>query len=163
MPKDHARKKALADLKDELGIKHTCAIALLEHSNADERDTLVEYLQTYVDINTYREAVDYLEQERNDPRNQLLCQTCGWTNGMVCPECPGCGCYNDQCSGWRHHEYAHEDDDYDDPDRNIYCRECGAGSSGPYEECTCFEDEDQEQEAVPASSPELVGPGGWGS
>ncbi|MDJ0344275.1 hypothetical protein QMK19_29130 [Streptomyces sp. H10-C2] len=102
----------------------------------------------------HREAVDYLTQEKNDPRNKLLCEKCGWTNAMVCPECPGCGCYNDQCSGWRHHEYADEPDD-DDPDHGIYCRECGAGSCSPYDECTCFEDDEeqdqeQEQQAVPA-------------
>ncbi|MFC8981028.1 hypothetical protein ACFU3J_08335 [Streptomyces sp. NPDC057411] len=67
MPKNHARKKALADIKDELGIKHTCAIALLDHPDADERAILERYLAEYIDINTYREAVDYLEQERPDP------------------------------------------------------------------------------------------------
>ncbi|MGW3091575.1 hypothetical protein [Streptomyces sp. NPDC001108] len=140
MPKDHARKKALAAVKDELGIKHTDAIALLDHSDADERETLERYLAEYVDINTYKEAVDYLTQEKNNPRNQLLCETCGWTNGMVCPECPGCGCYNDQCSGWRHHEYAD-----DDPDSDPYgCQECGADGGGdPYGECCCYEDEEE--------------------
>ncbi|MFE4205453.1 hypothetical protein ACFRSX_31040 [Streptomyces goshikiensis] len=79
MPKNHARKKALADLKDGLGIKHTCAIALLDHPDADEQETLERYLAEYVDINTYREAVDCLRQEQADPRNQVLCETCGWT------------------------------------------------------------------------------------
>jgi len=167
MPKDHARKNDLAHLKESLGIKHADAIALLDHPDADERARLCEYLEEYVDINTYREAVDYLTQQKNDPRNQLLCGKCGWTVGMVCPECPGCGCYSDQCSGWRHHEYDDEPD-YDDPDHGVYCRECGAGSSSPYEECTCFEDDDetQEREAVPTPSPEpreLAYPGGWGS
>jgi hypothetical protein len=145
MPKNHARKKALADLKDELGIKHTCAIALLDHPDGDERETLERYLEEYVDINTYREAVDYLRQEQNNPRNQLLCEKCGWTNGMVCPECPGCGCYNDQCSGWRHHEYADDDPD-DDPNA---CPECGAGGGNdPYGECACYEDYDEDSEAA---------------
>ncbi|WP_030756644.1 DUF6292 family protein [Streptomyces sp. NRRL F-5135] len=67
MPKDHARKKALTDLKDELGIKHACAIALLDHPDIDERRLLVEYLAEYVDITTYREAVDYLRQEQANP------------------------------------------------------------------------------------------------
>jgi hypothetical protein len=150
MPKNHARKKALADLKAELGIKHACAIALLDHPDPDERETLERYLAEYVDINTYREAVDYLEQERNDPRNQTMCEKCGWTYGMICPECAeGCGCAHD-CTGWRHGEYT--EPDYDDPDRNVYCFDCGAGSSSPYDECTCYEDdaEDQEHEAVPA-------------
>ncbi|MFF3547086.1 hypothetical protein ACFYXD_35275 [Streptomyces platensis] len=163
MPKDHARKKALATIKDELGIKHACAIALLDHPDADERETLEQYLAEYVDINTYREAVDYLH---NDPRRQVLCETCGWSVAMVCPECPGCGCYNGQCSGWRHSEYAHEDDDYDDPDRNVYCQDCGAGSSSPYDECTCWEDDEEQDEAAPDPSPELIAlpsHGGWGS
>ncbi|WP_433860095.1 hypothetical protein [Streptomyces kronopolitis] len=164
MPKNHARKKALAGLKDELGIKHACAIALLDHPDPDERETLVEYLETYVDINTYREAVDWM---RNDPRRQVLCETCGWSVAMVCPECPGCGCYDGRCSGWRHSEYQAAADDYD-PDAGVYCRDCGAGSSSPYDECTCWEDdEDQEHEAVPAPSPErlvdLPSHGGWGS
>ncbi|MFF6903539.1 hypothetical protein [Streptomyces hydrogenans] len=150
MPKNHARKKALADLKDELGIKHTCAIALLDHPDADERDTLEQYLAEYADINTYTEAVAYLRQEQSNPLNQVLCEECDWTVGMACPECPGCGCYNGRCSGWRHEEYGAqmaaatgEDADYDTGG----CYECGAGDHGnPYEECCCYED-DEEQAA----------------
>lgn len=145
MPKNHARKKALADIKAELGIKHTCAIALLDHPDPDERDTLVEYLETYVDINTYREAVDFLRQEQNDPRNQVMCRDCGWTYGMVCPECAkGCGCEY-QCTGWVHEEVRAATGDYD-PDHDPYgCEECGAGGGGdPYGECCCYEDDEDE-------------------
>lgn len=72
----------------------------------------------------------------DDPANRLLCATCGWTMGMICPECPGCGCYNGRCSGWRHHEYRHDDDVNDDGG----CPECGAGGGGdPYGECVCYE------------------------
>jgi hypothetical protein len=67
---------------------------------------------------TYTEASEILA----DPANQLLCETCGWTLGMICPECPGCACYNGRCSGWRHGEYAHEDDR--DPSEDA-CDECG--------------------------------------
>lgn len=174
MPKNHARKKALASLKAELGIKHADAIALLDHPDADEQDTLERYLAEYADINTYREAVDFLKAWKDDPANHVLCERCGWLNKHVCPECEkGCGCER-ECSGWRHHEMAYDepDDEYDDPDRNVYCRECGAGSSSPYDECTCFEDdeaEDQEQQApkvppVPSPEPrELAYPAGWGS
>ncbi|GGO98267.1 hypothetical protein [Wenjunlia tyrosinilytica] len=146
MPKNHARKKALADLKDELGIKHACAIALLDHPDPDERDRLEGYLETYSDINTYREAVDYLRQEQNDPRNQVMCRDCGWTYGMVCPECAkGCGCEYD-CTGWRHEEMRAATGDYDD-DPNA-CPECGAGGGGdPYGECCCYEDDDEDQAA----------------
>jgi hypothetical protein len=144
MPKNHARKKAIAHLKAELDIKHACAAALLDHPDSDEREWLVAYLETYYDINTYREAVDYLRQQQNDPRNQLLCEKCGWTNGMVCPECPGCGCYSNQCSGWRHREYADDDPDYD---QNA-CPECGAGGGNdPYGECCCYDDEEEAEAA----------------
>ncbi|MEU8526458.1 hypothetical protein AB0C77_12800 [Streptomyces sp. NPDC048629] len=144
MPKNHARKKALADLKDELGIKHTCAIALLDHPDPDERDTLERYLAEY-DIGTYREAVDYLRQEQADPRNQVMCRDCGWTYGMVCPECAkGCGCEYD-CTGWRHAETRAATGDYDgDYDPNA-CEECGAGGRGdPYGECCCYEDDEDQ-------------------
>lgn len=147
MPKNHARKKALADLKTELGIKHTCAIALLDHPDAGERDVLERYLEEYADINTYAEALDYLRQEQNDPRNQVMCRDCGWTYGMVCPECAkGCGCEY-QCSGWRHEEMRAATGDYDDYDPNA-CEECGAGGGGdPYGECCCY-DEDEEGQAA---------------
>jgi hypothetical protein len=136
MPKMHARKRRIVELKEQLGVKHADAIALLDHPDADERDTLAEYIQTYVGIDTYKDAVAYLEQERNDLRNQVMCERCGWTFGMVCPECPGCGCYNGRCSGWRHHEYA---DDDDEP-KNSGCPECGAGGAGdPYGACDCYD------------------------
>ena len=69
----------------------------------------------------------------DDPATTLLCATCGWTVGMVCPECsPGCGCVS-TCSGWRHREYSHDDDLMDDDDGDCEC-ECGA--SHEYE-CVC--------------------------
>lgn len=73
----------------------------------------------------------------DDPRNQLMCGSCGWTWGMVCPECvPGCGCET-RCSGWRHREYHREGDDLDDDPTG--CPECGAGGGGdPYGQCVCF-------------------------
>ncbi|MFJ8213230.1 hypothetical protein [Streptomyces sp. NPDC096033] len=40
-----------------------------------------------------------------------MCETCGWVYSMACPECPGCGCYTGQCTGWRHGEYGGQDDD----------------------------------------------------
>ncbi|MFY0516035.1 hypothetical protein ACOMD4_37470 [Streptomyces anulatus] len=145
MPKNHARKNALADLKSGLGIKHACAIAVLDHPDADERETLKQYLAEYVDINTYREAADYLVQQKNDPRNQLLCDRCGWTNGMVCPECAkGCGCEY-ECTGWRHEEMRAATGGYDEDDNPYGCQECGAGGGGnPYEECCCYEDDEDQ-------------------
>lgn len=143
MPKNHARKNKLAALKTDLGIKHTCAIGLLDHPDEAERETLAEYLETYVDINTYKDAVDYLRKEQNDPRNQIMCRNCGWTYGMVCPECAkGCGCEY-ECTGWRHAEMGGGTGDYDEDDTPNGCRECGAGGSGdPYGECVCYEDDE---------------------
>jgi hypothetical protein len=145
LPKNHARKNSLADLKAELGIKHSDAIALLDHPDQGERDTMEQYLAEYIDITTYREALDYLHQQQNDPRNQVLCDRCGWTGGMACPECAGCGC-DHGCTGWRHAEYD------PDPEPMSGCRECGAGGSGdPYGECDCYDDdEDQEDEVAVA-------------
>jgi hypothetical protein len=60
----------------------------------------------------------------DDPANELLCGTCGWSRGMVCPECTrGCGC-EVGCSGWRHSEWGQVDDDADDEAGG--CPECGA-------------------------------------
>ncbi|MCX4783327.1 hypothetical protein [Streptomyces sp. NBC_01264] len=43
--------------------------------------------------------------------HDLMCTRCGWTFGMLCPECgPGCGC-STECSGWRHSEYRQDEDD----------------------------------------------------
>lgn len=68
----------------------------------------------------------------DDPANGLLCRNCGWTNGMVCPECPkGCGCET-RCSGWRHSDYAHPDDLRDDTEPF----ECECGASHEYD-CVC--------------------------
>lgn len=69
--------------------------------------------------------------------DELLCKKCGWTVSMICPECPGCGCYNGRCSGWRHEEYM-SDDERSERDDERGCPECGAGSNGnPYAECVC--------------------------
>ncbi|MFJ8209707.1 hypothetical protein [Streptomyces sp. NPDC096033] len=38
-----------------------------------------------------------------------MCTACGWTYGIICPECAGCGC-SIGCSGWRHGEYGDQDD-----------------------------------------------------
>lgn len=137
MPQMHARKNDLAHLKESLGIKHADAVALLDHPDADERARLCEYLEEYVDINTYREAVDYLKQEQSDPRNQVMCQRCGWTYGMVCPECEeGCGC-SYGCTGWRHGEYTEYDPDHE-PEDECDCGYVGDLDSGEHVyNCVC--------------------------
>lgn len=85
------------------------------------------------------ETYEQAEAWYDDPANAMLCGTCGWSRGMVCPECPrGCGCVVG-CSGWRHREWGLLDDDEDD---DHGCRECGADSGGdPYGECVCEPDD----------------------
>ncbi|MFJ7990358.1 hypothetical protein [Streptomyces sp. NPDC096351] len=142
MPKNHARQNDLADLKAQLGIKHTCAIALLEHPDPDEAQLLIECLESQASITTYRGAVDYLAQVKNDPAHQLLCEKCGWTRGMVCPECtPGCGCVTD-CTGWRHQQDGGAGNEVeDDSDTGWTCQECGHGEGTEYDEgCDCEDD-----------------------
>lgn len=39
-----------------------------------------------------------------------MCHKCGWIYGTICPECPGCGCFSGECSGWRHGELMDEDE-----------------------------------------------------
>lgn len=141
MPKDHARKKALATVKELYGVKHADAIALLE---SDDCEDLCDLLDTYSDVNTYRDAVAVLKARREDPANQIMCRDCGWTYGMVCPECAkGCGCEY-ECTGWRHEEMRAATGNYDDEDDPNACPECGAGGgSDPYGECCCYDDEDE--------------------
>ncbi|WP_370973651.1 hypothetical protein [Amycolatopsis sp. cg9] len=78
---------------------------------------------------------DEAEAVYDDPANKLLCETCGWTVGMVCPECvPGCGCNNGRCSGWRHEEYMSDDE----RDELNACPDCGGDVTSPYG-CECGE------------------------
>lgn len=83
---------------------------------------------------TYDEA----QQVFDDPANDVMCEICGWTYGMVCPECAGCGC-DHRCTGWRHAEFA--SDDADPEEYRVECEECGGsydsrhGSNGY--DCTC--------------------------
>ncbi len=75
------------------------------------------------------------EAIHDDPRNEIFCKICGWTVGMVCPECPGCGCYNLSCSGWRHAEVM----DSDELRQLNECPECGGDMTNHYD-CTCYDD-----------------------
>jgi hypothetical protein len=68
----------------------------------------------------YAEAVGFL----TDPANREMCEVCGWTWGMICPECSGCGC-DRYCTGWRHGEWGPEDDDRP----GWECPECGGDDS----------------------------------
>jgi hypothetical protein len=113
----------------------------MSHNEPGDHTPAREFGQPIEDLPAHPGRGATPEQEGSgveDTRDQVMCDTCGWTWGMVCPECiPGCGCNNGRCSGWRHHEYRHDDDDLDD---DYGCAECGAGGRGdPYGECVCFE------------------------
>ncbi|MGW5974460.1 hypothetical protein [Streptomyces sp. NPDC055186] len=78
MPKDHARKKAPASVKDLYGVKHTDAIALLE---SDDSESLCFLLAMYPNVTTYREAVDALAANRRRYYEEY--------GPTPCPECGG--------------------------------------------------------------------------
>lgn len=112
------------------------AVALrMAHAGEDETTatTSVEAIQDIAQRNGWTFA--YAQAAYDDPANQVMCEKCGWTNGMVCPECPGCGCYNSQCTGWRHNEFMDEDERRA---RNE-CPDCGGDSTNHYD-CRCNED-----------------------
>lgn len=135
-----AREGVLATLtlpeKEQQAHAFRAAVALrMAHAGEDEdrAATAVQEIQDIVECNgwTFAQA----QSEYDDPRNQIMCETCGWTYGMVCPECPGCGCYNGRCTGWRHDEFM-DDDERAERDE---CPECGGNINNHYE-CRCYED-----------------------
>ena len=66
-----------------------------------------------------------------DEVTDVMCTVCDWTFAMICPECPGCGCYNAQCTGWRHTEYAQDADNGEPGDcGDLECEGCDTCS--PY-------------------------------
>lgn len=124
MPIYHARSKALRAIKTELSLKHTEAVRVLDDPRCER---LCYYINMW-SLTTYAEAVAMVE----DPVNQILCDKCGWTKGMACPDCAsGCGC-NVECSGWRHNKF---DGELDDDEGG--CPECGADDGTTYG-CDCF-------------------------
>ncbi len=79
---------------------------------------------------------DEAEAFYDDPGNEVACENCCWTYKMLCPECPGCGCYNGRCSGWRHEEYMHPDELADLNAWRNECPECGGDVTNHYD-CQC--------------------------
>jgi hypothetical protein len=129
MPQDtRVRTRAVRDHMKATGLTYTAAMAAIDAPFKPGYISISECMQQ--NGYSYGEAVAFLA----DPANELLCEVCGWTNGMICPECSGCGC-NHGCTGWRHREYADEDDD--DPSGR-YCTECGANS---HYDCYCWADD----------------------
>ncbi|MFI6030811.1 hypothetical protein [Amycolatopsis magusensis] len=120
--------------------RNTRALTLAARKRARERE--LPYQTARADVLAIRELMDegdltFAEAEAfyDDPANQLLCKVCGWTVGMICPECtPGCGCNNLRCSGWRHQEYM----DSDELEELNACGDCGGDTTSPYG-CGCGE------------------------
>ena len=124
MPVDKVRKHAIRDRMAAAGERYTAAARAIDAPYEPGLLSVSEVMQERGF--TYAEAVAFLE----DPAHRTMCEDCGWTFGMVCPECSGCGC-DRSCSGWRHREFAADDDpDYAD----LYCEECGADS---HYQCSC--------------------------
>lgn len=95
----------------------------IPYTQARQQLLWIQQLLDEGEFDTHEEADAYV----SNPANQTMCGVCGWTYGMVCPECPkGCGCQTG-CTGWRHAEWDEEDPDPDDDDEDRYveCGECG--------------------------------------
>lgn len=106
----------------------------MDNATTQDATARAEAVAELMDANewTREEAEAWLD----DPANQTLCEDCGWTMGMVCPECAkGCGCVTN-CSGWRHSEWrlANGLDEDEDPDDGC---ECGAYWSSNGYGCVC--------------------------
>lgn len=101
---------ALRKLVEPVRLKRHDALKILAHD--DETQTLlVDAITTYQGVTSYISALQVIKTE---PRYKMLCETCGWSLVMICPECSkGCGCETG-CTGWRHRDYA--DDSFEDDD-----------------------------------------------
>jgi len=111
MSKNRARDRAARARAKARGIPYTAALEELQ------------WIQQLLDDGSC-EDWDEADAYVCDPANQPLCRICGWSVGMICPECPkGCGCQIG-CSGWRHREWAHDDDSAAE-DPYAECEECG--------------------------------------
>jgi hypothetical protein len=116
------------DRSRKLLVRTRMAVTGKPYTTAAREVDAIHYLMPQLDCD-YAAAEAYLD----DPRNQELCADCGWTVGMVCPECEkGCGCEY-RCSGWRHGEWNEPDDD-GGIDSVDYCMGCGAEDE---EFCVC--------------------------
>ena len=126
MPQDtRARTRAIRAHMAATSLGYSAAAAALDAPFKPGYISITECMQD--NGYDYAEAVAFLE----DPANELLCEICGWTVGMVCPECsPGCGCVTN-CTGWRHGEWGAEDDH-----EPAACPECGGELGSPYG-CDC--------------------------
>lgn len=129
MPTQHARKKAIRSAQSDYGVTYTEAAAILD----DPRSEAICDVLDSGEATTREEAIAVLD----DPLSRIICDRCHWVLAWICPECPGCGCYSGQCTGWRHTELAGHPGD-DEPAEPEECEECGADVSlGSYDECAC--------------------------
>lgn len=96
-------------------------------SRGETHDEARDSVQVIEDIAVeHGTSYEAAEQWYDSPGNQLMCETCGWTNNMVCPECPkGCGCETN-CTGWRHRDYMAGLGSDDEPNEYEFdCDDCG--------------------------------------
>jgi hypothetical protein len=118
MTADSVRKRAVRAHMAATGLSYTAAARALDAPYKPDCISISECMQE--NGFTYAEAVAFLE----DPGNEIMCEVCGWTYKMVCPECAkGCGC-EWRCSGWRHREWNYDDDPEPEPCYNCGTRGC---------------------------------------
>ncbi|WP_053627093.1 hypothetical protein [Streptomyces sp. XY511] len=133
----HALKLDARALRTEHGIGYQDAVKILSEPDTARRADLLAAVTEH-GCNTYKAVAQWYERLRPDQRT--LCTVCGWTVGMVCPECSrGCGC-SAGCTGWRHREYVEASDDFDG-EADWGCPDCGCGDGTNYgPECQCNPD-----------------------
>ncbi|MFE0472393.1 hypothetical protein ACFW2V_12335 [Streptomyces sp. NPDC058947] len=132
MTANHARAievAALCKLVEPVRLKRHDALKILAHDEAT-RGLLMDAINTFQGVTTYASALQVVQTE---PRYKVLCEACGWSLEMICPECAkGCGCET-SCTGWRHGELGYGDGFEGDEDGLVdYGEEFGTDE--PYEE-----------------------------
>jgi hypothetical protein len=93
VPDDKRRKHAVRDRMAAAGETYMVAARALDapyvHPDGSADSWSITEVMQERDVDGYAGAVAWLE----DPGRQTLCEDCGWTVAMACPECsPGCGC-----------------------------------------------------------------------
>jgi hypothetical protein len=83
--------------------------------------------ETYTEAEAAVQSVEGLE----------FCDRCG--GPIICPECPGCACYNGRCTGWRHTGSVDFERDEDPDPLDDVCEECGGSErlAGYDAGCVC--------------------------
>lgn len=157
MTANHARANdvaALCKLVEPVRLKRHDALKILAHDD-ETQILLVDAITTYQGVTSYTSALQVIKTE---PRYKVLCEVCGWSLAMICPECSrGCGCET-RCTGWRHSNYVADLEDEPDWETEGYDDDLYADDEGDYvdlddgsvddETSDRFDDEDYDRDPL---------------